>query len=167
MKKFLGLFSTLKFEPDFNVPFTDKAYGKLIGKFNHLTVLLNPPASATTVLGMVDFAGLIGDIYVVVNGQCAANETISFDIQHATLNTTTGVLGAFASVLTSTLSYSAAAQPTNGAQVSLAGLVDTTKMSFGPGDVYEVIVAVANNSGITQAKVVLEPTTRPYVITPN
>jgi hypothetical protein len=160
MKRFLQTFSKLSVIQDFDQPLNDKAIGKHIGKMNQMR--FEQPAIATTAgteLGMVDFAGLIGDAYFIITGAAAAAETYTIDLQKAPV-----AGGGFASVLTAPYVISNANQPTNDQQ-SLAGmgLIAPLSKSFNPGDRFRVVTTLVSGSTLVSFLFVLEPTIRPYI----
>jgi hypothetical protein len=73
--------SKLGFTTDFDVPFTEKGLARLMGRIQAVASLqLVATSLATATLWQADFAGYVGDLYIVSASRPAAGESMQYDL---------------------------------------------------------------------------------------
>lgn len=144
--------SVLSYGKVLDVPFTDDAVRKMIGKMEQVQSYVSAAASATQTLGQMTFDGEIGDVYAIIGTVTnQGDENMTIDIQKNGSTVLTGVL---------TLDNTADKKQ----QIKFS--VDKTKNSFVKGDVFTCVRTYTPGAAALPMKdvtVVLEPSIGQYI----
>lgn len=137
---------------EFNFPLTEHTFAKLVGKLEQKFSYQAAAASATAVLWVATFPGLIGDLYAMFGTAPAAGESMTVDVQKNAVTMLTGLL-----------TIGSTSVKTD--QIHMQPLVDPAKNSFVIGDVITVVRAYTAGGGAAPMKdtfVYLEPSVKIY-----
>lgn len=158
IRRFLGTFSTFSIPKDFDQPLGQNQIGKLIGHIHRAESVQASPSTATMELWVADFAGVLGDAYVVSSIQPGVGETMTFDLQKSTNGGSS-----FTTVLSGV--FTLGSTNWQQAQLSFKSLITTS--SFNAGDVFQVIrtyTAGGSAAPITYTKVAIEPSLKDFIL---
>lgn len=115
---------------------------KLVARFakDHRQASGTAVVAKTELIHIAKYAGIVKSVEAAIDDAITGDNTVVIDVQKSTSG------GAFATVLTATLTINSA----SAAQTAIAATVDATKDDYVAGDVFEVVVTVTGSG--TQAQ---------------